>query len=296
MADTKIIDYEFSYNKAAHLNDALRHLQEKGTRILAGGTDLIVRIKTDVEKPTGIIDISDVEELQSFVIDGKVEIGAAVKLSSILKVPVIRERYMGLYEAIDSIGAVQIRNLATLAGNLCNASPGADSAPPLLTLEASVEVASLEGENVEKRVVPLREFFTGPGKTILKSDELVTKIIIPSIDSDSGSAFKKISRVKLDIAKISCAVYLVAEGQIMRDIRIAVGAASAKPKRAESLERELKGKKFEQGLLEEKANLINKDISPITDIRSTEEYRRNVAPVLVRDTIELAWKRAKGAE
>lgn len=295
MSDTKYIGIEFNYYRPESLTVVLEKLKEEGSRILAGGTDLLVRIKTDIEKPKSIVEITGVKELHTFKTDNGLKIGASVKLYEIENNDAIKKMYPALHEAVKSIGGMQIRNMATLTGNLCNASPGADSAPPLIVLKAAIEIKKLnEKGKIVSKVIPLETFFTGPGKTVLGAKDILTKVIVPKPKGNTGSAFKKIARVNLDISKISCAVFLERNERIIKEIRIAVGAAAATPVRAYKTEKALTGKEYDLTKIQQKLDLIENDISPITDVRSTAAYRKEVAPVLLRDTLELAWKRAGG--
>ncbi len=295
MVDTKYIGINFNYYRPETLKEVLKRLQEKGSRILAGGTDLLVRIKTEAEKPEIIVEITGVKELHVLEMRNELILGALVKLYEIEKNDSIKNTYPSLYEAVKSIGGTQIRNMATLTGNLCNASPGADSAPPLITLGAEVEIKDLnkKGEIVS-RIILLEDFFKGPGKTVLDPGDVLTRIIVPKPYKNTGSAFKKIARVNLDISKISCAVSLEKDGNTIKSIKIAVGAAAATPLRAFNTEEALTGTIFKMNKMQTALDLIRDDISPITDVRSTAEYRRAVAPVLLKDTLRLAWKRAGG--
>ena len=295
MNDTKYIGIEFNYYRPESLKAVLEKLKEDGSKILAGGTDLLVRIKTDMEKPKNIVEITGVKELSVLETNNELIIGAVVKLFEIEKNDTIRKMYPSLYEAVKSIGGTQIRNMATLTGNLCNASPGADSAPPLIVLGANVEIKTLnEKSEIARRLIPLEDFFTGPGKTILGAKEILTKVIVPKPQENTGSAFKKIARVNLDISKISCAVFLERKERVIKEIRIAVGAAAATPVRAYQTEKALTGKEYDLTKIQKNLALIESDISPITDVRSTAEYRKEVAPILLKDTLKLAWERAGG--
>ena len=248
-----------------------------------------------MEKPKNIVEITGVKELSVLEMNNELIIGAVVKLFEIEKNDTIRKMYPSLYEAVKSIGGTQIRNMATLTGNLCNASPGADSAPPLIVLGANVEIKTLnEKSEIARRLIPLEDFFTGPGKTILGAKEILTKVIVPKPQENTGSAFKKIARVNLDISKISCAVFLERKERVIKEIRIAVGAAAATPVRAYQTEKALTGKEYDLTKIQKNLALIDSDISPITDVRSTAEYRKEVAPILLKDTLKLAWERAGG--
>jgi CO/xanthine dehydrogenase FAD-binding subunit len=184
--------------------------------------------------------------------------------------------------------------MATLAGNLCNASPGADTPPILLVLGAEVEIAG-PGTPGTSRRIPLEGFFTGPKHTILAQGEMMLAVHLPKPARASGAAFRRIARVSLDIAKINCAAWLQRDGQKIVAARVALGSVAPTPVRAPGVEAALRGEKWSAELLRAAAAGVSDDIAPITDIRSTEEYRRRVAAVLVREALEQAWERAGGA-
>ncbi len=296
MSNTKIIEHEFDYLVPANVEDALNKLSRGNTKVLAGGTDLIVRLKMGALKPDYLVDVSRLKDLvfMSGSSEGY-EIGAGVKLSSVEREDYIVTHYPALAEAVHSIGGTQVRNMGTIVGNLCNASPGADSAPPLLVYGTEIEILKLASDGrISAKKIPLDEFFVGPGKTILKEDQLVSKIIIPILPDNCASAFKKIARVTLDISKISCAVYFESEGGRFKNVKVAFGATAARPIRTPKIEEALSGEKIDMEIVARVARDVVNEISPITDVRSTAEYRREVAPVLFRDTFELAFERLKG--
>ncbi len=296
MSNTKIIEHEFEYLVPASVEDALSKLSRGNAKLLAGGTDLIVRLKMGAVEPDYVVDISRLNDLVFISRSSEgCEIGAGVKLSSVERERYILENYPALAEAVHSIGGTQVRNMGTIVGNLCNASPGADSAPPLLVYGTEVEILGLAQDGrVSGRKVSLEEFFVGPGKTVLKANELVSKIIIPIPPENSSSAFRKIARVTLDISKISCAVYFENNDGKFRNVRIAFGATAARPIRVLGIEEMLNGEKVGMEIVGKVAERVVSEISPITDVRSTAEYRREVAPVLFKDTFEIALKRLKG--
>jgi len=297
MPSSRIIDLDLSYHRPASLAEALDLLREEGARILAGGTDLLIRIKTGQESPRSLVHLLGIGELQGLEFKGELRIGAATQLFRLEEDELLRETYPAVFEAVKSLGGTQVRNMATLAGNLCNASPSADMATPLLVLEARVEIAGkTPAGKISRRTVPLEAFFIGPGETVLARGELVTAVIIPQPPENSASAFCKIGRVTLDMAKISCSVYVEREGRRIRKVRVAVGGAAPRPVRAAAVEKAMAGRELTRALLAEAAQGVGEDISPITDIRSTREYRREVAAVIIRDTLLAAWERCGGKE
>ena len=208
--------------------------------------------------------------------------------------PALAARYTALHEAVRALGSVQVRTMATLGGNLCNASPSADTAGPLIVLGAEAEIAGLERGKVLMRRVEMAKFFTGPGATVLKPGELLAALHVPEPPADSGSAFLKLGRVTLDMAKVSASAYLERSGNRVTTLRLAVGGAAPKPVRALAVEKALTGSAFNLAAIEKAVARVQESISPIDDIRSTADYRRLMAPVVLRDVILAAWRRAGG--
>jgi len=291
--NTKILAQEFEYLAPKTLDEALSLLekyQDKSTRILAGGTDLLVKMKTIDLKTDYLININNIPELNFIDTSDGLKIGAAVPLSHIERIGKVKERYPVLYEGIKSMAAIAVRNMGTMAGNICNASPAADTVPSLIAYGAEVKLASKRGE----RTVLVEDFITGVGKTVIEADELVIRVNIPEIKKGTGSAFSKKSRVKADIAKINLAVYLEREGSICKDCKIVLGSVAVKAIRAKEAEGFLKGQTVSTSLIDKVAKNASKETKPINDIRSSVEYRTDIARVMVEDTIKIAWERAGG--
>jgi len=291
--NTKILAQEFEYLAPKTLDEALSLLekyQDKSTRILAGGTDLLVKMKTIDLKTDYLININNIPELNFIDTSDGLKIGAAVPLSHIERIGKVKERYPVLYEGIKSMAAIAVRNMGTMAGNICNASPAADTVPSLIAYGAEVKLASKRGE----RTVLVEDFITGVDKTVIEADELVTRVNIPEIKKGTGSAFSKKSRVKADIAKINLAVYLEREGSICKDCKIVLGSVAVKAIRAKEAEGFLRGQTVSTSLIDKVAKKASKETKPINDIRSSVEYRTDIARVMVEDTIKIAWERAGG--
>jgi CO/xanthine dehydrogenase FAD-binding subunit len=181
-------------------------------------------------------------------------------------------------------------NMGTLGGNLCTASPAADSVPPLLVLNGRVTLASREGS----RILDLEDFITGPYTAAMAPDEIMTEIQIPPAKDHQGSAFLKVVRVAADISKLSCAVALQRDVQRCVACRIALGAVAPVPMRIKGAEKLLSGSQIDPDLLDEAAASVSAEIRPISDVRSTEAYRRQVAAVIFKDVFDIAWQRAEG--
>ena len=291
--NTKILAQEFEYLAPKTLDEALSLLdnyKDKSARILAGGTDLLVKMKIIDLKTDYLINIKNIPELNFIDTADGLKIGAAVSLSRIERIGKVKERYPALYEGIKSMAAIAVRNMGTIAGNICNASPAADTVPPLIAYGAEVKLVSKRGE----RTVLVEDFITGVGKTVIEADEIISQVNIPEINKNSGSAFSKKSRVKADIAKINLAVYLGKEGNICKDCKIVLGSVAVKAIRVKEAEGLLKGQTVNASLIDEAAEKASEEIKPIDDIRSSVEYRTDVARVMVEDTIKVAWERAGG--
>jgi carbon-monoxide dehydrogenase medium subunit len=245
-------------------------------------------MKTGKACPQYLLNISKIPALRYLIEETGLRIGVLTTFREIERSQVIRERYTALFEAAKSISSVQIQTMGTVGGNLCNASPAADSAPPLLVFNGKVKLMDVRQE----RTLPLEKFFTGPGKTVLRPDEFLVEVQVDGMPDRTGSAFKKMGRVSADLSKVSVAVAIVRKDDLCEECRIALGAVAAVPLRARKSEEILKGKKLKESLIEKASLEVAQEISPIDDIRSTAWYRKEVAKVMVGDAIRLAWERA----
>ena len=280
---------QFKYYKPQALDEALKLLNELDeARVIAGGTDLLIDMRIGRYRPKNIIDINDLNELKYIVDDGDwIRIGALTRLQELIDSEIVREKLPILYEAVYHMASWQIRNMATIGGNLCNASPAADTAPPLMVLEAKLRVINIEGE----RTIDIREFFLGPRKTVLKRNELLKEIMVP-VYKDYGYSYMKLGRRNsFTLSIVSVASLLKVEDNVFSDVRIALNSIAPTPIRAFSAEKYLVGRKVTIDSIKAASKLVVKDISPITDIRATAEYRRDMAIVLTYDALKVALKR-----
>ncbi|MEM0486717.1 MAG: xanthine dehydrogenase family protein subunit M [Sulfolobales archaeon] len=286
--NTYRIPQKFEYYKPRDLREALELLNSiEDAKIVAGGTDLVVDLKYRRVVPKALIDVSELSELRFIRTDGNyIEIGSAVTMQELVESEIIKKSLPLLAEAVESIGSWQIRNLATIGGNICNASPAADSVPPLLTYDAELELASLNGP----RTVSIEKFFTGPKKTVLERGEILRSIKIPLSQQKFGWSYVKIGRTSFDLAKVSVAVLLRAEDGIVSEVRIALGSVAPTPVRARTTEKSITGMSLERAAVRA-SELIVSEIAPIDDVRSTAWYRSRVAKILVRDAIWKAYER-----
>ena len=297
MSSTRVISLDFECTIPRSLNEALEALDREGAQVLAGGTDLINNIKTNAAAPRHLVYVLGIPDLDTVAVaGGSLGVGAAARLGDIEHNREVRSRFPALAEAINVIGGTQIRNMATLAGNICNASPGADTPPILLVLDAEVEICQLGGgTEVERSRLPLGGFFAGPKKTVLKQGQMVSGITVPVPPEHSGAGFRRLARVSLDIAKINCAAYIEREGDRIRLARIALGSVAPTPVRAPTIENALEGQKYGERLIHRASELVAEDIAPIDDVRSTAEYRKQIGSLLVREALQQAWRRSRGA-
>ena len=277
---------KFEYISPRSMSEAFSLLDaHKGaTRIIAGGTDVIPKLKRrEQAAPEYIVDLKGIPDLDYIRFDDHVlTIGALTTIHAVETSTVIRKHFNVLVQAAGSMASAQIRNRGTVAGNICNAAPSADMAPALLTLGAKVKLVSVKGE----KTVPLEDFFTGPGKTVLNDGELVQEIRVPEIPENSSALYIKLEpRHSMDLAVVGVAVFIVRKDDICRDIKIGLGAVAPTPLRAVKAENILRGQKLNNGLIERAAQIASEESQPIDDQRASAEYRRDMVKVLTMRAI-----------
>lgn len=282
----------YDYIAAGSLEEAARLAQEGGTHLLAGGTDLFVHLRRGKIAPQKLIDLKTIPRLSYVAGNGHegLRIGALTPLADLQSSLSLLPSYRALAEAAASIGSVQIRNKGTAGGNLCNASPAADLAPPLLVLEARVKLLAAAGE----RWLVLKDWFHGPGETDLKAGEILTEILVPALPPRTGAAYVKFSRrrgMDLSVAGAACLLALTPEG-CCQQARIALGAVAPTPRRAPQAEALLRGQKLTPALMRQAAQAACSVAQPIDDLRASAAYRLEILQVLVRRGLELALQRA----
>jgi xanthine dehydrogenase FAD-binding subunit len=288
-----------TYNKYLipnSIDDVLRVLSEYApgsVRLVAGGTDLLLDLRQGRHAPLeALVDVNSIPELQRFEItDGEIYIGAAVPLNQITESPMIIEYAQALSEATGLIGGPQVRNTATLGGNVAHALPAGDGTISLLSLDAKAEIASKEGI----RQVPLIDLYAGPGKSTLDPQcELIVGFVLPAKKTGQASSFKRVMRpqgVALPILNMS--VWLERKGDTIKDIRIAVGPAGRTPQVGIAAENVMRGKELTDALLDEALEVLLANISLRTSkLRATKEYRVHLTGVLLKDVVNCAWERA----
>lgn len=258
---------------------------------LAGGTDLLVRYYNKLDLLEKVVDLSKVKEFVGIKQEGdQIHIGALTTHQEIEDSPILEKVLPALQEAAKEVGSPQIRHRGTIGGNIANASPAADLVPVLTVVDAKVELSGVDG----KRVVGLDDFLLGPGQTLLKEQEVLTDIFFSVPQDDEVVVFQKLGKRRaLSISVVNLALLLKVnqEDSEIVDIKIYLGSVGPKVLRARSVENFLRGEKVNLELIIESAKKVENDISPIDDIRSTGEYRYEVAQELIVRGIKAALNR-----
>jgi len=280
----------FRHASPSSLEEAIAALHEHGgVSLLAGGTDLLARMKLGVEEPDCLVNLKGVSGLEGIQEGaGVLQIGALTRISSVLASSLIEQRCRALHESTLDFGTPPIRNMATIGGNVCRSSPSADTVPPLIAHDAELRLVGRAGE----RAVPIVDFFTGPGQNVLDR-EVLTEIRLPLHEGATGSAFAKLNRTSSDLAKVNGAVFVsIREGRC-DEVRIALGAVADRPIRARAAEQMLRGMELDDRRIDAAVEKVVQDIAPISDVRSTARHRSRVTGVLVGRLVRLAAERAQ---
>jgi carbon-monoxide dehydrogenase medium subunit len=273
----------FDYVRPKTVDEALSILagQKGGAKLLAGGTDLLPQLRRrETPAPACVIDLKGISGLDGIDYkDGVLRIGPLLTVRAAADSPILRERFAALQEAASVMASPQVRNRGTLAGNICNAVPSADSAPALLVFDAEVLAQGSKGA----RSIPIDGFFNGPRRTVLASDEMCAGIAVPPPLAGSRSTYLKLSpRHSMDLAVVGVAVWGVAADGYCREVRIALGAVAPTPIRARGAERLLAGRKVTPEAIEEAARAAGTECSPIDDHRASAEYRCDMVYAMTR--------------
>jgi CO/xanthine dehydrogenase FAD-binding subunit len=275
----------FEYFEPTTLGEASALLARYGGRAqpLAGGTDLLVEIKEQLRRADCVVNIKRIPGIAGLSYDARegLRIGALVTAREIELSQVVSEKYPNLVQAVRELGSIQVRNRATIVGNVCRASPSADTLPPLIADGGRIEVFGEKGA----RALALEEFFTGPGKTVLAPGELVTAIVLPPPAPRTGKVYLKHGRRKaMELATVGVAVSLTLDS----DVRIVLGAVAPTPIRARRAEQVLRNRALTEALIQEAAEAAQEESRPISNVRASAEYRRDMVGVLVRRALEHA--------
>jgi carbon-monoxide dehydrogenase medium subunit len=261
-------------------------------RVLAGGTDLLVQLKTDLIHPTLVVDIKRIGELREISREGSgFRVGAAVTGAELKAHPDLKNTWPGIVEAANLIGSTQIQGRATMGGNLCNGSPAADSVPALIAAGATATIAGPKG----RRNVPVEDVMIGPRKLSLAKGEFITSFVLPARPSRSADAYLRfIPRTEMDIAVVGSGVNLtVDEKGAITAARIALGAVAARPILVPDAAKALIGSKLDDTAIERFEDAVRAACNPIDDKRGTKEFRIKVAAVIARRTAKIAYERAR---
>ncbi|WP_313531608.1 xanthine dehydrogenase family protein subunit M [Shinella sp.] len=279
----------FEYHRADTLEQASRLLTDLGedTFLFNGGTDLLVEIRERLRRVRNVVDIKTIPGLSDITYDETrgLTFGALVTVGRLERLALVRERYPNLRAAFASLGSIQVRNRATVVGNVCRASPSADTIPPLIADGAFIHIYS----RTNMRVVPLAEFFTGPGKTVLAKGEIVTGITVPPAGDNTGKAYLKHGRRKaMELSTVGVAVSLSMDDGVCSDIRIALGAVGATVLRAPQAEAMLRGTRLDASTVRSAADKAMEECTPISNVRASADYRRDMVGVLTGRAIKQA--------
>lgn len=262
-------------------------------RLLAGGTDLLVLMRSELIEPELIVDVKQIAEMTSLSSDEKgFTIGAAVSSAEINEFEPLCAEWPGVVEGLELIGSTQIQGRATFGGNICNASPAADSIPCLIAAGAMASIAGPSG----RRDVPVESFVTGPGQTVLEGDELLVSLNLPRPKPGTGSAYLRfIPRTEMDIAVVGAGVCLKLNvDRTLSAMRLALGAVAEKPVLVDGIEENLVGRIVDDDSLAKLDKLARAACRPIDDKRGTKVFRTKVAGVLARRACNIALERASG--
>ena len=285
------------YFEPKSVGEALSFLGKHGAeaKLIAGGTDVMVDIKFK-EEPGGLVNIKKIPGLSGIQENGNgLRIGALTTIREIESSALVHEKVPVLWEAAHQFASLQVRNTATIGGNIGRASPSGETLAPLLVLDAKAKVAYSDGEKVE----PFSAFFQGPGKTSMGAKGLLTEIEVPyPAPGSKGVYLKHAVRGAMDIAMVGVAVMITPDAgkNSIQDVRIGLGAVAPTPVRAPKTEALLKGKPLTAALVKEAGALAATEASPITDQRSSAENRRWIVEALTRRGLEQTWKAATGKE
>lgn len=282
---------KFQYHSPESLDEALSLLAElENATPVIGGTDLMVAMRNGVSVPSHVVDLNEIPELNYVKEEeGIIMIGATATHSQVANSPLVT----GIHSLVDSvsrIGSPQIRNRGTITGNICNASPAADSAPPLLVHMAEVEIQSIDS----KRTIPIEDLFAGPKINSLEPGELLTEIRIPVPPVGSASSFKRIGRRRaFTLSVVSAAAYIQMEDEECTDAKVAFGSVAITPLRVREAESLLTGSKLDEVTINAASKAVYEAVKPITDVRGTSEYRKDMCPVLMRRAIDQCMERLR---
>ena len=287
----------FDYIAPKNVDEVISLLVSRNgdARVLCGGTDLIVQLREGRRQAGLVVDVKNIPDLTQVIYDGEngLRIGAAAACHDICSNPIVQQKYPGLVDGIHLIGGVQIQNRASVGGNLCNASPAADSIPALIVHHA---ICHITGQG-SSRTIPVEEFCVAPGQNALKAGELLTHIQVPAPQKNSGASYLRfIPRNEMDIAVVGAgaSVLLDEDGKRFVAVRIGLGAVAPTPLLVSSAGDFLSGTDLTRANIKEVARIAQSVAKPITDLRGTAEHRKHLVAVLVERALDIAIARAGG--
>jgi len=290
---------DFNYFEPKSVKEAISLLgkYEGNAKALAGGTDLIVMMQNKKIRPKCLVNIKHIPNLSYINYDAKhaVKIGALTTLREIEKSVQIEKNHNILHQVVHKMASPSVRNLATIGGNLCNASPAADMAPSLTCLKAKAKVAGPKGE----RLIEMEDFFAGPGKTVLQDNELLLEIQVPPLPSRTTVVYLRHGKrgaAEVATVAIAAAITLETSGEKCKEARITIGSAAPTPSRVPDAEKMLVGKVIDESLIEKVARAVSNAARPITDVHSSAQYRKEMVELFTKRTLGLAMGQLKAGE
>lgn len=284
------------YCEPTSINECAALLKEYGSdaRLLAGGTDLVPKLKNRILKIKTVVGLGSIPDLKGITkIEDGIYIGSMVTLRNVTKSEELTNNWLVIKEAAGHVSSMQVRNVATIGGNSCNASPSADSVQGLIVMDA---FANIDGAN-GKKYVPLIDFFTAPGRTVLEEGEVLTGFTLPVPKAHTGAVYKKFAirgDTDISIVGVGSRLTLGSDGKIS-EARVSLASVAPRPVRALDVEKLLVGNSLTDELIKEAAELAAKGCSPITDQRASKEYRLEMVKVWVRHALVEALERARRA-
>ena len=287
---------DFEYFEPSTVSEATSLLAKyKGeAKIIAGGTDLLVEMKQERISPKYIINIKTIPGFDYIIYDSKegLRIGALTTIRALEKSTELRQRYPVISQVVSQFGNIPVRNVATLGGNLCNAVPSADTAPALIGLSARAKIVGTDGE----RIIPLEDFFTGSGSTVLKTGEILVEIQVPVPPANTKGVYLKYAiRGKTDLPVVGIAVVVTLEpkDKVCKNIKIVLGNVAPTPMRANKAESVLRGKPYSAELVRQASEAASDEARPISDIRASAEYRKEMVRILTARALNKAKEEIK---
>ena len=288
---------EFEYHAPSSVAEAISLMTQYGinSRFIAGGTDLLIAMKKREVVPEHLVSLTGIASLSGIATDtaGGLKIGALTTLAEIERSDIVKKQCGALWDAVNLMASAQVRSLATIGGNLCSAVPSADTAPPLIVLNASLKIVGPQRETT----IAVEDFFTGPKGTVLKGNEILAEILIPKPEASSAGCYIKLmQRRAMDLALVGVAAYVKLDGKkkVCKDVRIALGAVAPTPIRVPEAEALLLNKAITEAQIAEAAKVAGMQCRPITDIRASLEYRHNMVEVLTKRALTEALRRISG--